>query len=52
MASITEGLYLPFSRELMVCRETPMASASSSCLIPLCFRISSNRFFKIFSFSM
>lgn len=50
MASMTDGLYRPFSRELMVCLETPMASASSSCLMPFCFRISSSLFFKILPF--
>lgn len=40
-----DGLYLPFSREPMVCRDTSRASASSSCLIPLSFRSSSSLFF-------
>ena len=45
-ARIIEGLYRPFSREPMVCLETSKISARSSCLIPLCFRISSSLFFK------
>lgn len=46
-ASIMEGLYRPFSRELMVCRETPMDFANSSCRMPRSFLISSILFFKI-----
>ena len=46
-ARIMDGLYLPFSSEPMVWRDTPSASASSSCLTPLCFRISSNLFFTL-----
>ena len=44
-ASRMDGLYRPFSREPIVCRETSKTSASSSCLIPLAFRSSSNLFF-------
>lgn len=46
-ARMMDGLYLPFSREPIVCLDTSKAVASSSCLIPCCFRISSSRFFKI-----
>ena len=45
-ASRMEGLYRPFSRDPMVCRDTSSASASSSCLMPRAFRSSSSRFFK------
>ena len=44
-ASRIDGLYRPFSRELIVCRETPISLASSSCRIPLILRISSILFF-------
>ena len=46
-ASIIDGLYLPFSRELMVCRETPMALASSSWRMPRSVLISSILFFTL-----
>ena len=36
-ASWREALYLPFSRDMMVCLVTPRASASSSCVIRDCF---------------
>lgn len=44
-ASWMDGLYRPFSREPIVCRDTSSALAKSSCLIPRCFRSSSSRFF-------
>ena len=47
-ASMIDGLYLPFSREPMVCLDTCKAAASSSCLIFLCFLSSSSLFFKCF----
>ena len=47
-----EGLYRPFSNEPMVCRDTSSAAASSSCLIPRSFRISSKRFFTVRLLSM
>ena len=49
-ANMIEGLYRPFSKEPIVWRDTSSALAKSSCLIPLCFRNSSNRFFKISPF--
>ena len=49
-AKIIEGLYRPFSKEPIVWRDTSSAEAKSSCLIPLCFHNSSNRFFKISPF--
>lgn len=45
-ANIIDGLYRPFSKEPIVCLDTSKADANSSCLIPRCFRISSNLFFK------
>ena len=44
-ASRIEGLYRPFSRELMVWRETSSRAASSSWVIPSAFHSSSSRFF-------
>lgn len=49
-ANVIEGLYRPFSNEPMVCRDTSSAAASSSCLIPRSFRISSKRFSRCASF--
>lgn len=45
-----EGLYRPFSKDPIVCRDTSSAEAKSSCLIPFSFRNSSKRFFKISPF--
>ena len=39
-ASCSEALYLPFSREMMVCLVTPRADASSSWVTLFCFRSS------------
>lgn len=39
-ASCSEALYLPFSREMMVCRVTPSAAASSSWVTLFCLRSS------------
>ena len=46
-ANMIDGLYLPFSKEPIVCRDTSSEEAKSSCLIPLCFRNSSKRFFTL-----
>ena len=46
IAKMMDGLYLPFSREPMVCRDTANCSASSSCFIPCCFLSSSSLFLK------
>ena len=35
-ASPSEGVYLPLSMAMMVCRVTPTRPASSSCVISLC----------------
>ena len=45
-ASVIDGLYLPFSIDITVCRDTPRASPSSSCRRFWDFLNSSNRFFK------
>ena len=45
MARMIDGLYRPFSKDPMVCRETSRSAASSSWLIPLRFLISSSLFF-------
>lgn len=44
-ASMIDGLYLPFSKDPIVWRDTLSAAASSSCRIPCCLRSSSKRFF-------
>ena len=44
-ASMIDGLYRPFSKELIVCRETPKAFAISSCKIPCSFLMFSILFF-------
>ena len=51
-ANVIEGLYRPFSNEPIVCLDTSNAAASSSCLIPRSFRISSKRFFTVRLLSM
>ena len=43
-ANIMDGLYLPFSKDPTVCLDTSRAFASSSCVIPFAFRISSSLF--------
>lgn len=45
-ANKIDGLYLPFSNELIVCLDTSNSKAKSSCVIFFSFRISSNLFFK------
>lgn len=44
-AKIIEGLYLPFSKEPIVCRDTSKIEANSSCVIPFALLISSSLFF-------
>ena len=45
-ASRREALYRPFSREMMVCRVTPTASASYSWVMRPAFLSWAMRFFK------
>jgi len=46
-AKIIEGLYLPFSKEPIVCLDTSRIEANSSCVIPFAFLISSSLFFRL-----
>ena len=46
-AKIIEGLYLPFSKEPIVCLDTSRIEANSSCVIPFAFLISSSLFFTL-----
>lgn len=46
-ANTIDGLYLPFSSEPIVCLDTPIAFARSSCLIPFSCRNFSKLFFNL-----
>ena len=48
-ASRMDGLYFPFSNEMMVWRETPSAAASCCCVMPRSFRFCSMIFFMLCS---
>jgi hypothetical protein len=48
-AKIRDGLYLPFSNEMIVCLDTSNFSERSSCVNPIAVRIS---FIKLFSYML
>ena len=45
-AKSMDGLYLPFSKEPMVCLDTSRMFANSACVMPRSFLISSSLFFR------